>query len=230
VSDRTVPDIDPRFDPRFQRGYVPDATAPGPDPIPSHRPPDRAAPVTGFGDSVDTPQGPVATRGEAVESPNPVTDTEGVTDAGAADAGADDPAAAILGLLAHAQAERFARADPERDVTPADDWRAEPDSPAFTQAAQPEHDAEPMVNASPANWFWIALAACVVFIVVGVALFWNGASDRSMFTGIRSGLEGAFNQFSMILAPGLVQAGVLGSVVVLVVWAITGRRSRMVAE
>jgi hypothetical protein len=87
-----------------------------------------------------------------------------------------------------------------------------------------------VAGASRARWFWIALAACVVFIVVGGALFWNGASDRSMFTSAPSGLEGAFNQFSMSLAPALVQAGVLGSVVVLVVWAITGRRSRNEAE
>jgi hypothetical protein len=205
--------MDPRFDPRFQRGYVPDAAA-RPDPIPSQRAPDRAAPVTGFGDSVDTPPRLVATRGGAVESPNPVTETERVTDATAADAGADDPAAALREMLVHAQGERLDASG--RDAGAGQD--------------QPQLDAGPVVDASPARWFWIALAACILFVVVGVALFWNGASDRTTFMTAPSGVEGVFHQYSMMLAPALVQAGTIGAVAVLVIWAIRGRRTAGAVE
>lgn len=184
-------DIDPRFDPRFQRGYVPDVAAPMSEPV-APSPPRRpvAAPAAGADDVAD-------------------------------------PAPAILGLLAHAQAERPARSDRESvDGDPTDGEQAERDSPAFDRAVEAQQAAADVST----RWFWIALGACLVFIVVGVALFWNGASDRSMFRGASSGLEGAFYQFSMALAPGLVQAGVIGVVAVLVMWAITGRRSRRGVE
>jgi hypothetical protein len=201
VSDGTASDIDPRFDPRFQRGYVPDAAAPTSEPTPPQpAPPAASAPA-----------------------PAPALDPD--VDAAA------DPAAAFLGLLAHAQAERLARSDRESvDGDPVDGEPAEHDSTEGERAAVPQPDAEPMVDVSPVRWFWIALAACLVFIVVGVAIFWNAATDRSMFMGGASGLEGAFTQFSMALAPGLVQAGALGAVAVLVTWAVTGRRSRRGAE
>jgi hypothetical protein len=194
VSDGAVPDIDPRFDPKFQRGYVPDAAAPAP-----------------------APPGP----------PAPALNADAATP--------DDPAAEILGLLAHAQAERLARESQERDdPDTVEDQRAGPGSPAFTWTVepqvQPQPDAAPIVHASPTRWFWIALAAWVVFVMVGIALFWNGASDRSMFTAAPSSLEGAFTQFSMAIAPALVQAGTIGAIAVLVMWAITGRRSRNEAD
>jgi hypothetical protein len=199
VSDSTVSDIDPRFDPRFQRGYVPDAAAPTSEPTP--------------------PQPAPPTASTPAPAPDPDLDA------------AADPAAAILGLLAHAQAERLARSDRESvDGDPVDGEPAEHDSTESERATVPQPDAEPMVDVSPVRWFWIALAACLVFIVVGVAVFWNGATDRSTFMGAASGLEGAFTQFSMALAPGLVQAGALGAIAVLVTWAVTGRRSRRRAE
>jgi hypothetical protein len=196
--------IDPRFDPRFQRGYVPDAAAAMSAPVPPLRAPTVSA-----------------------SAPN------------ADSAASDDPAAAILGLLAHAQAEQLARTGHERDDADAvDDERVEPDSPAFTWAVepqlrpqlQPQLDAGPVVDASPARWFWIALAACILFVVVGVALFWNGASDRTTFMTAPSGVEGVFYQYSMMLAPALVQAGTIGAVAVLVMWAIRGRRTAGAVE
>lgn len=187
--------IDPRFDPRFQRGYVPDAAAAMSASVP-----------------------PAAPTGSA-----------SAPDAGTATS--DDPAAAILELLAHAQAERLPRTGHKRDDADAvDDERVEPDSPAFTWAVEPQVQPQPVVDASPARWFWIALSACIVFVVVGVALFWNGASDRSTFMTAPSGVEGAFSQFSMMLAPALVQTGTIGAVAVLVIWAIRGRRSAREVE
>lgn len=191
--------IDPRFDPRFQRGYVPDAAAAMSASVP-----------------------PAAPTGSA-SAPDADTATS------------DDPAAAILGLLAHAQGERLARTRHERDDADAvDDERVEHDSPAFTWGLGPQPQPQPLpqpeLDASPTRWFWIALSACIAFVVVGVALFWNGASDRSTFMTAPSGVEGVFSQFSMMLAPALVQAGTIGAVAVLVIWAIRGRRSAREVE
>ncbi|HEY6800697.1 MAG TPA: hypothetical protein VI121_08645, partial [Agromyces sp.] len=72
------PGIDPRFDPRFQRGYVPDAAAPAPDsastPDQTQRDArlDRAAPVAGFADPADRAPSVAAARGDAAGSPDPV--------------------------------------------------------------------------------------------------------------------------------------------------------------
>lgn len=215
MSDGTVPEIDPRFDPRFQRGYVPDAAVPTPDPIPGHRPPDRGAPVTGFGDSRDTPQVPVATRGEAGESPNPVTETAGVTGAAAADAaadaGADDPALALREMLAQTQGERL-------DAS-GRDGRAGQDEAGT--------DAESVIDASPARWFWIAFAACVLFVVVGSVLYWVQTSDPSVYMGggPRAGIDETVRVVVGALSPALVQAGVFGGIAVLLIWAVRGHRA-----
>lgn len=181
MSEGAGPGIDPRFDPRFQRGYVPDGRAGDDDAALS----ELFAHVEREAADRDAADAAPASEDPALEAPNP-------------DARADDHPAEV-GLVA-----------------------------PVAVPAEPESEAD--VDVPSTRWFWIALGACAVFIVVGVALFWNGASDRSMFRGAPSGLEGAFNQFSMTIAPGLVQAGVIGVVAVLVMWAITGRRSRRGVE
>lgn len=184
MSEKAEPGIDPRFDPRFQRGYVPDAA-----------PPSRARGTDGRAGDDDAALGELFAHVERGAVDGEATDAVRATDDPTPEARAhDDPAEA--GQLAAAAAP-----------------------------AGPEPDPGTGVGAPSTRWFWIALAACLAFIVVGVALFWNGASDRAMFRAAPSGLEGAFNQFSMTLAPGLVQAGVIGVVIVLVMWALTGRRS-----
>ena len=82
MSDGTTPTIDPRFDPRFQRGYVPDASSP---PHVDH--------VTPGGTRTTSP----ARADAAGVVANPAAD----------DPATDDPAAAILELLEYAEAERL---------------------------------------------------------------------------------------------------------------------------
>ena len=74
---------------------------------------------------------------------------------------------------------------------------------------------------------WIALGACVAFVVVGAVAFWVQASDPSNYIGgVRAGIDETFRLIVNTLAPALVQAGLLGIVVVLVVWAVRGRAGR----
>jgi hypothetical protein len=73
---------------------------------------------------------------------------------------------------------------------------------------------------------WIALAVSVAFMVVGTGVLWALVSDSDYFMGrVGSASEQAVMQFMMTLAPGFVQAGVVGVVVVLVAWAVRGRRA-----
>ena len=74
---------------------------------------------------------------------------------------------------------------------------------------------------------WIALGACVAFVVVGAVAFWVQASDPSNYIGgVRAGIDETFRLVINALAPALVQAGLVGIVVVLVTWAVRGRASR----
>jgi hypothetical protein len=196
VSEGTVPGIDPRFDPRFQRGYVPDPAA-----MPAAR---ETPPVA--------PTAPVSTSPAPPTAPSHVTKAE-----------ADDPAAAILDLLAHAEARRLTPSGRELD-DPADERAAAVDPDAARVAfTAPGDEPEPVVEVSPTRSFWIALAACVSFVVLGSALFWVQASDPATFVGSRAGIDETVRAIVSALSPALVQAGVLGVVVVLVTWAVRGR-------
>lgn len=73
---------------------------------------------------------------------------------------------------------------------------------------------------------WIALGVSVAFIVGGAWVLWSQLSRPEYFTGRGSSpTEQAFMQFIMGLTPGVVQAGVVGVVAVLVAWALRARRS-----
>ena len=97
-----------------------------------------------------------------------------------------------------------------------------PDAALPDAAAAPT--AEPAPHASPTRWFWIALGVCAAFIVVGATVYWTQASDPAYFMGGQPGFTQTMQQFVMALTPALVQAGVVGIAVVLVAWAIRGRR------
>jgi hypothetical protein len=168
VSEGPATGVDPRFDPRFQRGYVPEAAA---------------APQ-----ATDVPAAPV--------------DVAPVRDGDAA------PAEAVRALV-------------------RDDAAAEPDDvPAsvdpFAEDALAEEE-----RLSPTRWMWIALGACVAFVIVGAVAFWVQASDPSNYIGgVRAGIDETFRLVINALAPALVQAGLIGIIVVLVTWAVRGRMAR----
>ena len=80
----------------------------------------------------------------------------------------------------------------------------------------------------PTGRLWIGLAASLLLVIAGLALVWNAATDRSVYTGTSSGSEGDAIRFLASVAPGFIQAGALGCVVVLVVWAVLARSTAAV--
>ncbi|MDR6905502.1 hypothetical protein J2X63_001188 [Agromyces sp. 3263] len=80
----------------------------------------------------------------------------------------------------------------------------------------------------PTGRLWMSLAASLLLVIAGLALVWNAATDRSVYTGTATGSEGDAIQFLSTVAPGFIQAGALGCVVVLVVWAVLARTTAAV--
>ena len=201
MSEGSATGIDPRFDPRFQRGYVPDvaaasqATEPAPAPAPID-----VAPV----------HGRAADRAEAVRAL--VGEPEEARGLGSSASTIGSASTGPVQRPARAADDEFAEADA---VAASDEWFAEEDAPA---------DEE---HLTPTRWMWIALGACVGFVVVGAVAFWVQASDPSNYIGgVRAGIDETFRLVINALAPALVQAGLVGIVVVLVTWAIRGRTAR----
>ena len=216
MSEGSATGIDPRFDPRYQRGYVPgaagapqvsDAAAAPVDVEPVRDRDDRPAEVLpaviresgearGLGSSAPT-DGSASTRRASTgpTSTGPTSTHPTSTHPTVSPAAADDEVAEAV----VASDSRF----PDEDVL-----------------AEDEH-------LSPTRWMWIALGACVAFVVVGAVAFWVQASDPSNYIGgVRAGIDETFRLVINALAPALVQAGVIGIVVVLVTWAVRGRASR----
>lgn len=200
----TSPRIDPRFDPRFQRGYAPDAAAPAPDPTPARDP--RPAPDP-------TPRPGTTPTPDAAFAPDPTPRgarlDPGVPVSGSRDS-ADTPQVPVATPAAAAESPNPAT----RGVGPADG--------GLTDGGLADGEAAP--HTSPSRWFWIALGVCVAFIVAGATVYWTQASDPAYFMGGQPGFSQTMQQFVMALTPALVQAGVVGIAVVLVAWAIRGRR------
>jgi hypothetical protein len=175
--------IDPRFDPRFQRGYAPDsaevtdsgASADGPDRMAGG---DAAEGVTA------APPSPAPAR---ADSPNPVEPT------------------------------------PPEAARPLDPVAADVPVPEGGDSSQPEDEGG---VASATRWLWVALASCAAFTAIGALLYWNLANDQQRFMGaIGTPPEEAFRLFATVLSPALVQAGVVGMVIVLAVWVVRDRRT-----
>jgi hypothetical protein len=106
-----------------------------------------------------------------------------------------------------------------------------PPEPVVAEAPVPEgsdssHPEDEAAATSATRWLWIALASCAAFTVVGALLYWNLANDQQRFMGaIGTPSEEAFRLFASVLSPALVQAGVVGMVIVLAVWVVRdGRR------
>lgn len=125
----------------------------------------------------------------------------------------DDPAELIRALVADHEAP-----DPRPMTIPES-------MPAVDLLDEPEVGRARQV---PTGRLWMGLAASLLLVVVGLALVWNAATDRSVYTGTASGSEGDAIRFLASVAPGFIQAGALGCVVVLVVWAVLARSTSAV--
>lgn len=171
--------IDPRFDPRYQRGYVQDTAAAEAGDQPSAI---VIAPADSMPPEPATPVG----RPEQTSEPRPERG----------------------GPRVHAAApERRPEAEDD-DVLPAFD----------------EVDDEP----SPADpWFVAAWAVAVLAVVIGGAFWWAGMMAENPFSGV-SQSDRWLQYVGWVVAPALVQGGLIG-IVGMLVW--TGiRRARRQGE
>jgi hypothetical protein len=189
-------DAGPRIDPRFDARFQRGYDGTSP-PDPASDAPSRPAAVP------DAPE-VAPTRSEATAPDVPV----------------DDAASAVERPVAGFGSDAVATTD-------ATNSTAEGPSAAAPAPTPPE----PLEPAEPAGFsagarLWIALAVSVAFIVVGTGVLWALVSDSDYFMGrVGSASEQAGLQFTMNIAPGFVQAGVVGVVVVLVAWAVRAHRA-----
>jgi len=179
--------IDPRFDPRFQRGYQPS--------------PDEAASTDG---PVETDAAPPAAERE------PAAPRVAVPPQPAA------PAARPDLEWSRRPSERGTAAEPEPGLEPGLD-----EDDAFP-AEFTEDDDEP----SPADpWFLAAWGVAVIAIVVGLAFWWAGLMAENPFSGV--GQSDRWLQYvGWIVAPSLIQGGLIGLVAMLVWTGIRWTRRR----
>ena len=168
--------IDPRFDPRFQRDYVADASA-AHDEAPAQAelvPPPSASP----------------------EPPQPSTQAWVAT---TRTFGASAPGSASRPMPA---------AD---DVPPAVD-AVDPDDPELLSVFD-EPDDEP----SPIDpWFLAAWAVAVLAVIIGSAFWWAGIMAENPFSG-PSESDRWLQYVGWVVAPALVQGGLMG-IVAMLVW------------
>ncbi|MGI9825398.1 hypothetical protein [Agromyces sp. Marseille-Q5079] len=200
--------IDPRFDPRFQRGYTPDAAEPmRPD----------AAPVAA--DPVPVVRGtPAQPASRAAPDARPATAI--VPPSVAATAHRNDDHVDLLTQIGFAGAEAHA----DQGIPPGPPSTTAP-SPAPRQPGAGLPVSTPTVL--PRRGFWIALGASVAFVLGGVALYWNLNYEQMRPMNVTSSDGQVLLQAGMALATGMMQAGVLGIVVVLAIWAVrSGSRGR----
>jgi len=213
VSEGSATGIDPRFDPRFQRGYVPDAAA---------------APQVTDAAAAPIDVGPVRDRDDGAAEVLPALIRESGAARGLGSTAPTDGSASTRRASTGPTSAGPTSTHPTVSPAPTDDEVADADAVVASDGRFPEEDvlAEDE-HLSPTRWLWIALGACVAFVVVGAVAFWVQASDPSNYIGgVRAGIDETFRLVINALAPALVQAGVIGIVVVLVTWAVRGRASR----
>jgi len=213
VSEGSATGIDPRFDPRFQRGYVPDAAA---------------APQVTDAAAAPIDVGPVRDRDDGAAEVLPALIRESGAARGLGSTAPTDGSASTRRASTGPTSAGPTSTHPTVSPAPTDDEVADADAVVASDGRFPEEDvlAEDE-HLSPTRWLWIALGACVAFVVVGAVAFWAQASDPSNYIGgVRAGMDETFRLVINALAPALVQAGVIGIVVVLVTWAVRGRASR----
>ena len=218
MSEGSATGIDPRFDPRYQRGYVPDAAG-------APQVSDAAAAPVDVEPVRDRDDGPAEVLPALIRESG---EARGLGSSAPTDGSASTRRASTGPTSAGPTSTGPTSTGPTVSPAPTDDEVADADAVVASDGRFPEEDvlAEDE-HLSPTRWMWIALGACVAFVVVGAVAFWVQASDPSNYIGgVRAGIDETFRLVINALAPALVQAGVIGIVVVLVTWAVRGRASR----
>lgn len=176
--------IDPRFDPRFQRGYVPDAAAARRAPEPT----EQKAPAAGAAAPpiVASPPPPAPPRVAPASTASGHVDPEGSPNA----------VASVL----HGRA-------------PAESVQVPEDEPALAALFGPSIGEE---SRGVAPWFIAGWGVAVVAAVVGAAVWWSSVLNQN-FNGPVNGSDRWFQALGWMVAPSLIEAGLLG-VVAMLVW------------
>ncbi|KQM82249.1 hypothetical protein [Agromyces sp. Leaf222] len=226
MSNEAARGIDPRFDPRFQRGYKTDAAAAAR--AAERRRPD--APPTAEEAALFGPRPPGAPPERPtprIEAAAPFAPTRVSEPDHAATLlayfGPKAGAEATTSYAAEAQSQGRIEPSPLEQALHADDGMGAHDD----FVVEPEPLSESPFVRHPSLSFWVALAASAAFVIAGVVLTWNVNLEQMRPTGRMAGAESqAFLSALSALAIGLVQAGALGVVVVLAMWAVQSRRRR----
>jgi hypothetical protein len=197
--------LDPRYDPRFQRGY---AGAPATDAAADATPPEAELDVPRPDTAIVEPQvdAAVDARADAAVDARP---DAAVLDA-RRDAAVDArPDAAVL------DARPDAAADATRPADPAQPSAAGADPAAASVPALDRVDRAPEVEASDASgadpWFVGAWALSAVVLVVGAGLIWGGVMTQEFF-GPTDESDRLLQLAGWTIGPALVQVGLLGVV------------------
>ncbi|WP_350348059.1 hypothetical protein ABIQ69_15695 [Agromyces sp. G08B096] len=199
-------EFDPRYDPRFQRGYVAadhEGAAPL-EPAPERSPAEPAL------DAV--PRRATAADPEAGRS------RRAVDQAGPATATAVPAAGPPAGVPGEPTAGGVAAAAPDPGGTSS--------TPSVVDDAR--STSQPPAPFVATRWLWLVLAASALLIVVGVASYWSLIGGRGAYGYAMGTDEAVRSAIVSALGPALAEVGVLGIVGVLLAWALVagGRRER----
>lgn len=128
--------------------------------------------------------------------------------------GEEEPAADTSPAVAP-RVPKPAAADPTPAVPGVEheaDAHAEPPAADASPAAQPG----PAAGGRARRWIWAAVAFCGIVVLAGIAALWASAyRDESYFAGPVE--PSAWDELRWLIAPGLVEAGLLGALA-LAVW------------
>ncbi|UOE43707.1 hypothetical protein [Agromyces larvae] len=211
----TKPNFDPRYDPRFQRGWVePEGGADAPphaDP-PSHRQaPQQARPARPAPESAEDPaHDPAPARAEdlfaeliAPESSEP-----------------RDPRDPRGGREQSQLAPRGGAGLPEVQVAGF--------APSAYGVPVEASDLVPpeSVRRVAGRWLWLVLGLSLVFVIGGALAYWQSLTAQNPYTGAVSTMDPATMLIISSAAPAAVELGVIGVVASLVGWAIIGSTAR----
>ncbi|WP_136708195.1 hypothetical protein [Agromyces sp. H66] len=192
MSEGKAPRIDPRFDPRFQRGYVPDAAAGA-----AETPGAPSAPTTGH-DAAAPMRPPATSEVPPIPGDAPV--------GGAAGRSVGPPAhPAVVGERPPGGAA--SAGTDARSAIPEDE-------PVLTDIFGPSSVEE---SRSIAPWFIAGWGVAVVATVVGVALWWTSIANQNYYSGPVDESDRWLQAFGWMVAPSLIEAGLL-AIVAMLVW------------
>ncbi|QEO14222.1 hypothetical protein FLP10_07175 [Agromyces intestinalis] len=208
----TKPNFDPRYDPRFQRGWVePEGGADAPPHVdpPSHRQaPQQARPARLAPESAEDPaHDPAPARAEDLFAELIAPESSEPRDPRDPRGGREQSQLAPRGGagLPEVQVAGFA---PSSNGVPVE----------ASDLVPPES-----VRRVTARWLWLVLGLSVVFVVVGALAYWQSITQQNPYTGAISSMDQATLLILSQVAPGAVEIGVIGIVASLVGWVIIGQ-------